>query len=327
MPWSSIQPAPLVLTTTNFSKLQAFSSLDSAELVRMLQDLGTYLELLRDSGKFDALLPFTGAKLGETLDFSKAMNEVLDNQLAITLLSGLTGSSAISPVLPGNVAFDLYLQRPADDRTSVITITVDASETTGFVHVNQLAALVGQKISTAVNGLLGWQGSLFDVSETLKGGLTVVGATRTEEEQTLQVHATAGSYQLKLGAGGTTTGPISVLAAPIEVQQALGVVDVTAGEFYRGSDGLTWGKLSVSQANPGEFSVLRVAQSSGLSVQLVSGGSDTEEAVQRLFVVHGGAGTFVLKGVDTAGNAFTTAALAYNASTSAIALALATTCA
>ena len=367
VPWSSIQPAPLVLTTTNFSKLQAFSSLDSAELVRMLQDLGTYLELLRDSGKFDALLPFTGAKLGETLDFSKAMNEVLDNQLAITLLSGLTGSSAISPVLPGNVAFDLYLQRPADDRTSVITITVDASETTGFVHVNQLAALVGQKISTAVNGLLGWQGSLFDVSETLKGGLTVVGATRTEEEQTLQVHATAGSYQLKLGAGGTTTGPISVLAAPIEVQQALesvlGVgnvivtgrpkfyqisftgslantdlaalqavagsdvvagssIDVTAGEFYRGSDGLTWGKLSVSQANPGEFSVLRVAQSSGLSVQLVSGGSDTEEAVQRLFVVHGGAGTFVLKGVDTAGNAFTTAALAYNASTSAIATAL-----
>ena len=32
----------------------------------------------------------------------------------------------VSPVLAGNTAFDLYLQRPADERPSVITITVNA---------------------------------------------------------------------------------------------------------------------------------------------------------------------------------------------------------
>jgi VCBS repeat-containing protein len=367
VPWSSIQPAPLVLTTSNFSALQAFSSLDATELVGMLKDLGAYLQLLRDSGRFDALLPFTNVKLGTALDFSAAMQQVLDEQLTVTLLSGLTGSAAVSPVLAGNTAFDLYLQRPADERPSVITITVNASETAGFTHINQLAALVGQKVATAVNGLLGWEGSLFDVTESLKGGLAVNGSTHTDEEQLLNIHATAGTYQLKLGSGGTATGPISVLASPIEVQQALesvlgagnvvvtgrskfyqvqftgalagtdqaalqvvagadvvagSVIDVTASDLSRGTDGLTWGKLNLSQATPGEFSVLRVAGSSGLSIQQTSAGSDSTEAVQRLFIVHGGAGTFVLKGTDTAGNAFTTSALAYNASTADIASAL-----
>ena len=367
VPWSSIQPAPLVLTTSSFSALQAFSGLDATELVGMLKDLGAYLQLLRDSGRFDALLPFTNVKLGTALDFSAAMQQVLDEQLTVTLLSGLTGSAAVSPVLAGNTAFDLYLQRPADERPSVITITVNASETTGFTHINQLAALVGQKIATAVNGLLGWEGSLFEVSESLKGGLAVNGSTHTDEEQLLKIHATEGSYQLKLGSGGTATGQISVLASPIEVQQALesvlgvgnvivtgrakfyqvqfagalagtdqaalqvvagadvvagSVIDVTASDFSRGTDGLVWGKLNLSQATPGEFSVLRVAGASGLSIQQVSAGSDSTEAVQRLFVVHGGAGTFVLKGTDTAGNAFTTSAIAYNASTADIASAL-----
>ena len=367
VPWSSIQPAPLTLTTSNFSALQAFSSLDATELVGMLKDLGAYLQLLRDSGRFDALLPFTNVKLGTALDFSAAMQQVLDEQLTVTLLSGLTGSAAVSPVLAGNTAFDLYIQRPADERPSVITITVNASETTGFTHINQLAALVGQKVATAVNGLLGWEGSLFEVTESLKGGLAVNGSTHTDEEQLLNIHATAGSYQLKLGSGGTATGPISVLASPIEVQQALesvlgvgnvvvtgrskfyqvqftgalagtnqaalqvvagsdvvagSVIDVTASDFSRGTDGLVWGKLNLSQATPGEFSVLRVAGASGLTIQQMSAGSDSTEAVQRLFIVHGGAGTFVLKGTDTAGNAFTTSALAYNASTADIASAL-----
>ncbi|MDD3325951.1 MAG: DUF4347 domain-containing protein [Zoogloea sp.] len=367
VPWASIQPAPLTLTATHFSGLQAFSSLDATELVGMLRDLGSYLELLRDSGRFDALLPFTNVKLGSALDFSAAMRQVLDEQLTVTLLSGLTGSAAVSPVLAGDTAFDLYIQRPADDRPSVLTITVAAAETAGFKHIDQLAALLGQKIATAANGLLGWDGSLFEVSETLKGGLAIDASTHTDEEQTLRIHASAGSYTLKLGSGGTATGAISVLATPIEVQQALeavlgvgnvvvtgrakyyqvqftgalagtdqaalqvvaggdvvagGVIDVTASELSRGSDGRMWGKLNLSQAVPGEFSVLRVAGASGLSIQQLSAGSDSTEAVQRLFIVHGGAGTFTLKGTDAAGVAFSTSALAWNASTADIANAL-----
>jgi hypothetical protein len=367
VPWSSIQPAPLTLATTHFSGLQAFSSLDATELVGMLRDLGSYLELLRDSGRFDALLPFTNVKLGSALDFSAAMRQVLDEQLTVTLLSGLTGSAAVSPVLAGDTAFDLYIQRPADDRPSVLTITVAAAETAGFKHIDQLAALLGQKIATAANGLLGWDGGLFEISETLKGGLAIDASTHTDEEQTLRIHATAGSYALKLGNGGAATDAIPVLASPIEVQQALeavlgvgnvvvtgrakyyqvqftgalagtdqaalqvlpggdvvagSVIDVTASELSRGSDGRMWGKLNLSQAVPGEFSVLRVAGASGLSIQQVAAGSDSVEAVQRLFIVHGGAGTFTLKGTDTAGVAFSTAALAWNASTADIANAL-----
>ncbi|GEC95377.1 hypothetical protein ZRA01_14500 [Zoogloea ramigera] len=367
VPWSSIQPAPLTLATTHFSGLQAFSSLDATELVGMLRDLGSYLELLRDSGRFDALLPFTNVKLGSALDFSAAMRQVLDEQLTVTLLSGLTGSAAVSPVLAGDTAFDLYIQRPADDRPSVLTITVAAAETAGFKHIDQLAALLGQKIATAANGLLGWDGGLFEISETLKGGLAIDASTHTDEEQTLRIHATAGSYALKLGNGGAATDAIPVLASPIEVQQALeavlgvgnvvvtgrakyyqvqftgalagtdqaalqvlpggdvvagSVIDVTASELSRGSDGRMWGKLNLSQAVPGEFSVLRVAGASGLSIQQVAAGTDSVEAVQRLFIVHGGAGTFTLKGTDTAGVAFSTAALAWNASTADIANAL-----
>jgi len=346
--WNALQPAPFTLTSSNFSNLQAFSSLTSTQLVKMLQDLGTYLGLLRDSGSFDALLPFTDLKLGQALDFGAAISDVINNQLATTLRSGITASKAVSPVLGSNVVFDLQLQRPGDERVTTIAIAVLASETTGFTHVNQLAQLIGQKIDAAVNGWLAWTGPKIEVTETLTGGPAVSGLPATNAQQTVAIHASSGTYQLKVGAGGTATGNISVLATPIEVQNALeavvglgnvvvtgrpdhylidfvgslagtnvatlqvaastltggSLIDVTAGEFARGPDGKTWGKISLLQANPGDFSVFRVAPSSGMSVQQIAGGSDTEEAVQRLFVIHGGNGSFILKG---ASDAFTTA--------------------
>ncbi|MBF0415872.1 MAG: DUF4347 domain-containing protein, partial [Magnetococcales bacterium] len=228
--WSEVPSKTLTASATNFSQLQAFSSLTSTQLVKMMQDLGTYLQMLRDSGEFDALLPYTELKLGNALDFSTALNDIINNQLADTLQSGIVASKAIAPVFmgsnildftSGNASFDLYLQRPGDSRASVVTISVDQLETATFKHINELAELIGTKIAAAVNGLLKWQGSNFEVTETLKGGQTLAGTTQTSEEQTLKVHAAAGSYQLKLGASGTLTGPISVLASPTELQSAL----------------------------------------------------------------------------------------------------------
>ncbi len=351
--WNALQPAPLTLTSTNFSNLQAFSSLTSTQLVKMLQDLGTYLDLLRDSGKFDAVLPFTDLKLGNALDFSAAINDVIDNQLATTIRSGMTASKAVSPVLGSDVVFDLQVQRPGDERITTLAIAVAKSETTSFTHINQLAMLIGQKITTAVNGWLVWTGSMVDVSESLQGGLTVSGSTKTNEEQTLSVHASSGTYQLNLGGSGTATGDISVLATPVELQNALeavvgignvlvtgrakhylvnfvgtkagtnvaaltvasssltagSLIDVTASEFATGSDGKTWGKINLLQANPGDFSVFRVAPSSGISVQQIAAGDPTTEAVQRLFVIHGGDGSFILKG---ASDAFATGPISVN---------------
>ncbi|MBF0461091.1 MAG: DUF4347 domain-containing protein, partial [Magnetococcales bacterium] len=366
--WSDIQKTPMTVTAACFSQVQAFASLNSTQLVKMLQDLGSYLTLLRDSGQFDAVLPFTALKLGNALDFSAAINDVINNQLATTLVSGITASQAISPVLARNVSFDLYLQRPEDDRVSTLTITVDKAETLSFVHINQLAELIGQKIATAVNGWLAWPGDNFDVAETLKGGQTLDGADKTSEEQTLQVHAAAGSYQLQLGDGGTKTGAISVLASPIEVQNALesvlgagnvivtgrpkqyriqftgtladtdqaslevvagadvttgSLIDVTASHFSQGSDGTVWGQLNFLQANPGEFTVFQVTPSSTVSVSEITPGSDSVEEVQRLTIVHGSGSSFYLSGTNTAGAAFTTAAIAATATTGTIATALA----
>ncbi|HAT51546.1 MAG TPA: hypothetical protein DCS88_14625, partial [Alphaproteobacteria bacterium] len=376
--WDAVTLKPLTVASSNFSQLQAFSSLNSTQLVKMLQDLGTYLELLRDSGKFDAQLPFTQLALGNALDFSSAVNDVIDNHLATTLISGITASKAISPtiapvnpllpMIAGNCAFDLYVQRPGDERTSVVTISVGQLETASFTHINQLAELIGSKIATAVNGWLAWPGDLFEVEESLQGGATLVGADKTSEEQILKVHAASGSYQLKLGAGGDLTGLIPVSATPIEVQNALesvlgagkvvvtgrpkhyavqfigslaesdvqslvvvpgadvttgSLIDVSASEFSRGTDGKIWGKITLAQANPGDFDVLRIVPSSTVSVKQIAAGSDTSEAIQRLTIVHGGGSSFYLKGTNANNVGFTTAAIAANAGTAAIATALA----
>ena len=349
--WNALQPAPLTLTASNFSNLQALSSLTSTQLVKMLQDLATYLGLLRDSGQFDALLPFTSLKLGDALDFGAAINDVINNQLATTLVSGMTASKAISPVLGADVVFDLQLQLPGDERVTSLAISVARSETTSFTHINQLAALIGQKITAAVNGWLAWTGSAIEVTESLQGGLLVTGSTKTSEEQTLAVHASSGTYQLKLGGSGASTGDISVLATPIELQNALeavvgvgnvlvtgrpkhylvnfvgaltgtdvaaltvassaltagSMVDATASDFVRGPDGTVWGKINLLQANPGDFSVFRIAPSAGVSVQQVTAGAVGVETVQRLFVIHAGDGSFILTG-----DSFSTAPISLN---------------
>ncbi|MEI6732756.1 MAG: DUF4347 domain-containing protein [Comamonadaceae bacterium] len=349
--WNALQPAPLTLTASNFSSLQALSSLTSTQLVKMLQDLATYLGLLRDSGQFDALLPFTSLKLGDALDFGAAINDVINNQLATTLVSGMTASKAISPVLGADVVFDLQVQLPGDERVTSLAISVARSETTNFTHINQLAALIGQKITAAVNGWLAWTGSAIEVTESLQGGLLVTGSTKTNEEQTLAVHASSGTYQLNLGGSGASTGDISVLATPIELQNALealvgagnvlvtgrpkhylvnfvgtlagtdvaaltvassaltagSMVDATANGFVRGPDGTVWGKINLLQANPGDFSVFRIAPSAGVSVQQVTAGAVGVETVQRLFVIHAGDGSFILTG-----DAFSTGPISLN---------------
>ncbi|MBF0184830.1 MAG: DUF4347 domain-containing protein [Magnetococcales bacterium] len=341
--WASLQTAPLVMTSDYFSNLQAISSLTAPQIVNMLTDLGTYLSTLRDSGSFDALLPFTELSLGQTLDFSAAINDIINKQLATTVSSGIVAGKAISPVLNTDLVFDLQVQRTGDERVTTITVAVDKDDTTNFIHINQLAGLIGKQIAEAVDGWLAWSGTPIEVTETLKGGLSIGnGQAKSSESQTVTVHASSGSYQLSYN--GSPTGDIDVMASPIEVQHALervvGVgnvqvtgrtrhylvdfignkketdlsllqvasstlttgsrIDVTASEFVRGGDGRTWGKINILQADPDDFSVLRLAPSSGVSLQQISGGSDTVEAVQRLYVVHGGDGSFILYSGDTA---------------------------
>ncbi|WP_130469897.1 VCBS domain-containing protein [Candidatus Magnetaquicoccus inordinatus] len=341
--WPALQAAPLTMTSSNFSNLQAFSSLTSTQIVNMLKDLGTYLALLRDSGSFDAVLPYTELKLGEALDFSAAINKIIDSQLATTVSSGMVASKAISPVLTQDLAFDLEVQRAGDDRVTLISIAVNKSETSNFIHINELAGLIGTKIAAAVDGWLAWKGDPVEVAESLKGGLQIAvsgnsATARSSESQTLNVHASSGSY--KLSYNGSSTAAISVLASPIEVQHALenvlgvgnvqvsgrakhylidfigskagsdqpllavsdlnvttgSLLDVTASEFRQGPDGRTWGKINLLQADPDDFTSLRLAPSSGVSVQMLTGGSESSEAMQRLFVVHGGNSSFTLQG-------------------------------
>ncbi|MBF0095974.1 MAG: DUF4347 domain-containing protein, partial [Magnetococcales bacterium] len=338
--WSALQAAPLVATSDYFSNLQAISSLNATNVVNMLTDLGTYLELLRDSGSFDALLPFTGLSLGQALDFSAAFTNIINTQLATTVSAGMVASKAISPVLNQNLVFDLQVQRQGDERVTTIAIAIDKSETTSFTHINQLAGLIGNKISLAVDGWLAWAGDPVQVRESLEGGLAInaAGSMHSSASQTLDVHASDGVY--KLTYNGLTSGAISALASPIEVQHALeklvgegnvfvsgrskhylidfigskagtdipllgvtdldlsegSLLDVTASEFSRGVDGRTWGKINILQADPDDFTVLRIAPSSGVSVQTLTGGSESSEAMQRLFVIHAGDGSFTLNG-------------------------------
>ncbi len=222
---SSVTDAAAV-TLSDFDNLRKFASIDSATLNGMLTDVGNYLVRLRDSGQFDAVLPYTDLTLGKTIDFSAIVNQVTDEQLVGVLTSGIAGSNAVSPVLTKDVSFDLIFSRPGDARNSLVTVTVLASETASFTHIDQLAALIDLKLATGYGGLLAWtQGdgtvpgtAVAEVSETIKGGSSYGNGT-SNEAQNILLHASSGTFTL--GFGSAVTGPISVFATAAQVQNAL----------------------------------------------------------------------------------------------------------
>ncbi len=108
-------------------------------------------------------------------------------------------------------------------------MTVLASETAGFTHINQLAALLDQKIASAMNGILaGTQNAAGDVilSPTpqaevrvaVEGGVSQAGWT-SNERQSVKLFANSGTFTLQLGA--QTTRQLSVYSSARDVQDAL----------------------------------------------------------------------------------------------------------
>lgn len=221
--WSEVAGKTLSFSASRFEALSSFANLDAVALTRMLQDLGTYLAELRDAGKFDALLPFTNQRLGDVLDFSKLVSQVVDQRLQQTISAGVIAAKPISPVLSEDSSFDVQIQRPGEGKPIVVSIVVKASETTGFTHINQLAQLIDQKLAAALDGNLRWkpQGTaVAEVTRLVQGGLVLSAALRSNEEQRLDLHAASGGFRLRLG-NGAWTPELSLLSSLAEVQQAL----------------------------------------------------------------------------------------------------------
>lgn len=227
--WSAVSTNTQTVAENNFDSLRKFVNLDSFSLSNMLTDLGTYLNMLRDSGQFDALLPYTNLTIGGALDFGAVMNELVRTQLVNVQGSGVVATTAISPVLATNTSFDIQFTRPGDSRTSVVTVTVLASETIGFTHINQLAQLIDQKVAASMGGVLAWTpgdglvpaSAQAEINELVQGGVALGSTRASSEMQSLLLHASSGTFSLQLGANGTRTGPISVLATTAEIQHAL----------------------------------------------------------------------------------------------------------
>ncbi|QPF74848.1 DUF4347 domain-containing protein [Roseateles sp. DAIF2] len=221
--WSEVAAKPLSLNASRFEALASFANLDAVALTRMLQDLGNYLAELRDAGKFDALLPFTHQRLGEVLDFSKLVSQVVEQRLQQNVSAGVIAAKPIAPVLTEDSSFDVQIQRAGEAKPIVVSIVVKASETTGFTHINQLAQLIDRKLAAAMDGNLRWQpqgGAVAEVARLVQGGLVLSAALRSNEEQRIDLHAASGGFRLRLGNGGWTP-ELSLLSSLAEVQQAL----------------------------------------------------------------------------------------------------------
>ena len=225
--FANVETTTLTTSERGLDQLRKFFSLDSVTLSNMMTDLGTYLQMLRDSGEFDALLPYTNLTLGQALDFSAIINQITDDELAMVQSSGIAASGIISPVLTQDTSFDIQFAREGDTRNSLITVTILASETTGFTHIDQLAQLLDRKIATSYGGALAWQTqsgtlpttALADVSVTQQGGLIIASQQYSNSIQRIDLHASSGAFQL--GYNGAQTGALTVFATATEVQNAL----------------------------------------------------------------------------------------------------------
>ncbi|MFZ4550972.1 MAG: VCBS domain-containing protein [Aquabacterium sp.] len=226
--FSDVEATTLAVSvSSDFDVLRKFANLDSASLSNMLTDLGTYLQMLRDSGQFDAVLPYTNLTLGKALDFSAVFNQITDAQMVNVLASGITASDVISPVLTQNVSFDLQFTRPGDARTSLVTVTILASETTSFTHISQLAELIDKKLAAAYGGMLAYTtgdgtvptSASATINQTVEGGVALGAIGKSDEIQTVVLNASSGTFTLTLD--GHTSGPLSVTASTVEVQHAL----------------------------------------------------------------------------------------------------------
>ena len=231
--WSAVKSTTPSLSATNFTNLSALSSLTATNLTGMLADVTTWLNDLRDSGQFDGLLPFTNVSTGTVLDFSQGLTDFYNASLQSPQQS-IFASSAISPVLSQNAAFDIQFKRTGDTRATLVTITILASETTSFTHINQLAQLVNQKITAAMNGVLSGKlaadGSSITQTTAAAAQIQVISEGGTSqngwvsnERQQIDLHASSGTFTLTLD--GKTTTALSVTSSAAEIQHALETLD------------------------------------------------------------------------------------------------------
>lgn len=351
--WTDIANYNSEATLSHFTQLSALSSLEPQQLMDMLSDVVLYLESLRDSGAFDGLLPFTGVNLGQGLDFSQGLADLFNEGLQATRQEILAGQ-AISPRLTDNLSFDLQVQMPGQSELSVLTITLLASETSSFTHINQLASLIDQKIAQAANAVLGWQ--LLDsdvpvtalvpvaaVTELIKGGLLQAGRYSNAQQQ-VRLHTSGGDFRIRIGDGSWSAevssyssaaelqrvlenlpeigkGDVQVTGdarnwqvtfvgalsgqevAPLEVEftanaKAGGLLEVSARELDR-VDGLTYGRLVISQTQPGTFEKLNIAPSVGIQFSEeqaaafdVDEDTPVQPAVYQLQLIHAAGGSF-----------------------------------
>jgi len=370
--WNEMEGTTPTVTRSNFEALAAISSLSADDVARMLSGVVDYLELLRDSGEFDGDLPFTDVSLGLGLDFSAGLSDFINSQLQ-PVREVIYASDVVSPVLTEDIAFDIQLKLPGDPKTSLITVTLLAAETSGFTHIDQLSSLLETKIRDAANGLLGVLEDVKDVQgdqtfinseiitipvatvvELVKGGVAQ-GNRLSNEKQSIRLHAAAGHFTLKVGAAGTETISLSVLSDAIELQCALEALpeigegnvivtgnskdwqvafvndlagtdmgeisvsfggDATAGGLFEvdsvdqetGDNGVVSGRLSFTLAESGFFEEVSIAPTTGLSMQTVQEAAADVPAIQRLYIIHAGGGSFTLSGTYN-NNDFTTAAI------------------
>ncbi|MFN3880619.1 MAG: VCBS domain-containing protein [Nitrincola lacisaponensis] len=368
-PWATIASYTPDTSITNFTALSALSSLEPQQLMDMLSDVVLYLESLRDSGKFDGLLPFTNVNLGQTLDFSAGLAALFNEGLQASRQE-ILASQAVSPRLSDNLSFDLQLQLPGQSVLSVVTITVLASETSQFTHINQLASLIDQKISQAANSLLGWQVMeqgvpvtallpVAVVTELVKGGIFQSGRY-TNAQQQLRLHTSGGDFRVRLGEG-SWSADISSFSSAIELQRVLenlpevgkgnvqvtgearnwqitftgalsgqdvvpleiefsanakagGLLEVSARDLDR-VDGLTYGRLVISQTQTGTFERLQIAPSMGVQfAEEQAAALDVDEdtsvqpAVYQMQLIHVAGGQFKISFAYD-GQAFETASI------------------
>lgn len=226
--FSAVDSATLMLSKQNFAGLQKFAAINATDFTQLLGDVGYFLEQLRKSDQFSTAMPFTDTTLGESVDFSALMNELINTQFKEVVNSGVAGTERVSPVLARDVGFTIKYQREGDAYDTIVDVVVRAADTVDFTDVRQLAELIDKTMAQAMAGVMldnsDGDATLptqptYNVSEQVKGGLTVAD-TVSHEVQKLQLHASSGDYRVSLN-GIDWSAPIAVHTSAKALQNAL----------------------------------------------------------------------------------------------------------
>lgn len=226
--FTAVDSDTLRVSKQGFAGLQKFAAINATDFAQLLGDVGYFLEQLRQSDQFTTALPFTDTTLGEAVDFSKLMNELIETQFKEIVNSGVSGAERIAPVLTRDMGFTLKYQRQGDAYDTLIDVVVRAADTVGFTDVRQLAELIDKTIAKAMGGVMAYNGAgaatlptgpTAEITEQVKGGLTV-GDTVSNESQKIVLRASSGDYSVRLN-GGQWSAPVAVHGSAKALQNAL----------------------------------------------------------------------------------------------------------